>query len=42
MQVTGAKGEGFQVPIIKQVTFDESHKTGMGDILLVLGAGSSP
>lgn len=39
MQVTGAKGEGFQVPVIEQVTFEGSHKTGMGDILLVPRAG---
>lgn len=40
-QVTGAKGEEFTVPIIKDVIIEGETKIWLGDVLLVPGAGSN-
>ena len=41
VKVTGAKGEGFKVPVIKDVVIEGETKIGIGDVLLVPGAGSN-
>lgn len=39
VKVTGAKGEGLKVPVIKNVVIEGETRIGMGDILLVPAAG---
>ena len=39
IQLVGAKGEGFKAPALKHVMFEGTNQIGMGDVLLVRGAG---
>ncbi|RMC19924.1 hypothetical protein DUI87_03491 [Hirundo rustica rustica] len=41
VKVTGAKGESFTVPVIKNVVIEGETRIWMGDILLVPGTGSN-
>lgn len=40
-KVTGAKGESFIVPVIKDVVIEGETKIWMGDVLLVPAAGTT-
>lgn len=39
IKVLGAKGEGFKAPVIRNVTVESKTRIGVGDLLIVPGAG---
>lgn len=41
VKITGAKGEGFKAPVIKNVVIEGETRIWMGDVLLVPGAVSN-
>lgn len=41
IKITGAKGEGFKVPVIKNIVIEGEARIGMGNVLIVPGTNGN-